>query len=227
MQDDMIVSLRDRMILAAEQDYQDVRAGRIATHKISMLEEVSKVLNRPNLISAQMDNDFLTAVRRWLEPLENKALPAYSIQRDLFTYLATFTPPTEFIRESGIGKVVAYYVKDIRPNRDIKRQAEVLMREWSRPILGTSDDYRTMEVKTREYDAAEAWANHKGVVEDEPEDPLAVPGRYKYRTRQPQYTYDRPRYEIAPISNVQPVYKAAPTDDLMKRIRARQAKGRQ
>lgn len=152
MQDDMICQLRDRMIAAADKDYEDVKAGMAATHKIKMLEDVRKVINRPNLSVSLLDNNFLSAVRRWLEPLPNKALPAYSIQKDLFKYLGSFQPTVEVLRESGIGKIVAFYTKDMRPQQDIKRQAQSLVRDWARPILGRSDDYRTREYVVRDFD---------------------------------------------------------------------------
>lgn len=148
----MIANLRERMIAAAVKDYADVKSGHAATHKIRMLDEVRGVITKPNLIVCCMDNNFLSAVRRWLEPLDNKALPAYSIQKDLFKYLTSINPDVEVLRESGIGKVVSFYTKDIRPQPDIKRQANALMRDWARPILGRSDDYKTKQYITREYD---------------------------------------------------------------------------
>jgi len=149
----MIVSLRDRMIAAAEKDYADVKAGHTATHKIRMLNEVRSVITKPNLHVSCMDNNFLVAVKRWLEPLENKSLPAYSIQKELFKYLGSFVVSNPaLLRESGIGKIVAFYTKDVRPQPDIKRQANILIRDWTRPVLGTSDDYSTREYATRDYD---------------------------------------------------------------------------
>lgn len=149
----MIINLRDRMISAAEKDNADVKNGQAATHKIRMLDEVRGVIGKPNLVVSCMDNSFLSAVRRWLEPLDNKALPAYTIQKELFHYLRSLNnPDSEVLRESGIGKIVAFYTKDARPQPDIKRNADSLIRDWARPILGRSDDYKTRQYVTREYD---------------------------------------------------------------------------
>lgn len=42
---------------------------------------------------------------------------------------------------SGIGKVIVFYTKSKRPEAGIKRLAERLLAEWTRPILQRSDDY--------------------------------------------------------------------------------------
>lgn len=150
--DGKIADLRERMMRAAEDDYQEVLAGRPALHKLQMLDEVRNVMNKPNLIASCMDNNLLSAVKRWLEPLNKHSLPAHTIQKELFTWLATIKPSTDILRESGIGRIVSFYTKDIRPAAEIKRQAEVLVREWSRPILGKSDDYRTKAFERRRFD---------------------------------------------------------------------------
>ena len=54
---------------------------------------------------------------------------------------------------SGIGKVVLYYTKSKRPEIGIKRIAERLLADWSRPILKRSDDYKKRKIATADYDA--------------------------------------------------------------------------
>lgn len=58
----------------------------------------------------------------------------------------------EALLSSGIGKVVLYYTKSKRPEIGIKRTAERLLGDWSRPILKRSDDYKKRKVDTRDYD---------------------------------------------------------------------------
>ncbi|RPB22567.1 hypothetical protein L211DRAFT_810690 [Terfezia boudieri ATCC MYA-4762] len=225
-QDDLIANLRDRMIAAAERDYADVKSGHAATHKIRMLEEVRSVITKPNLVVSCMDNNFLSAVRRWLEPLDNNALPAYSIQKDLFKYLTSINPDVENLRESGIGKIVSFYTKDVRPQPDIKRQANTLMRDWTRPILGRSDDYKTKLWQEAKYDPSQVFsqsASQRAPREDEDRDPLALPARNPNRTRVPM---SMPKtYEIVPKSTVTPggvKMFGSQADELVKRVKARQ-----
>lgn len=141
------------MIDAASRDADAIGAGQPAVHKLAMLDEVKEVLQRPNLMATAMDNNFLEAMRRWLEPLPNKSLPAYSIQKLMFEIMGKMKITTDYLRESGIGKVVMFYTKDKRPQLHIKREADRLIGEWSRPILGRSDDYHSREIPMagREY----------------------------------------------------------------------------
>ncbi|KAI5800260.1 hypothetical protein DFH27DRAFT_500860 [Peziza echinospora] len=222
-QDDMIVSLRDRMIAAAEKDYADVKAGHAATHKIRMLNEVRSVITKPNLHVSCMDNNFLVAVKRWLEPLENKSLPAYSIQKELFRYLGSFVVSNpSLLRESGIGKIVAFYTKDVRPQPDIKRQANILIRDWTRPVLGTSDDYSTREYATRDYDPSQSMARDSQRLEEAENDPLAPPQRNTNRTRMPGMpkTYDIVPKSTISVGSLRPAHNMG-ADDLVKRVKAR------
>lgn len=151
--DELIIGLKTKMIDAVSRDADAIGAGQPAVHKLAMLDEVKEVLQRPNLMATAMDNNFLEAMRLWLEPLPNKSLPAYSIQKLMFEIMGKMKITTDYLRESGIGKVVMFYTKDKRPQLHIKREADRLIGEWSRPILGRSDDYHSREipVANREY----------------------------------------------------------------------------
>jgi hypothetical protein len=125
-----------------------------ATNKLEMLPEVVALLNRNTIQHSIVDPDtnFLQSVKFFLEPLNDGSLPAYNIQRDLFTALARLPIEKEALLSSGIGKVVLYYTKSKKPEIGIKRIAERLLGEWSRPILKRSDDYKKRKVATKEFD---------------------------------------------------------------------------
>lgn len=125
-----------------------------AVHKLKMLPEVVALLNRNTVRHSIVDPDtnFLLSVKFFLEPLNDGSLPAYNIQRDLFNALAQLPIEKEALLSSGIGKVVLYYTKSKRPEIGIKRIAERLLGEWSRPILKRSDDYKKRKIATKEYD---------------------------------------------------------------------------
>lgn len=140
------------MTLAAKKDADDKDAGRPAMHKLKMLDEVLDVFNKQHLHYVILENNLLESVRFWLEPLPDKSLPAYNIQRDLFNILTKMNIQTDNLRQSGLGKIVLFFSKDVRPEESIRRQAEKLVREWSRPILGKSDNYRHRVLEYREFD---------------------------------------------------------------------------
>ena len=84
--------------------------------------------------------------------LNDGSLPAYNIQRDLFTAMTKLNVEKESLLSSGIGKVVLFYTRSKKPEPAIKRMAERLLGEWSRPILKRTDDYKKRQVESRDYD---------------------------------------------------------------------------
>ena len=154
MADAEIEDMRRRMTEAAQADNDARSRGRVAKHKVRMLADVVALLNRNTLQSSLVDPDInlLEAVRFFLEPLSDGSLPAYNIQRELFAALARLPVAKDALVASGIGKVTLFYTKSARPEPGIKRTAEKLLGEWTRPILKRSDDYRKREFVEREYD---------------------------------------------------------------------------
>ncbi|KAK9453106.1 hypothetical protein V1511DRAFT_505665 [Dipodascopsis uninucleata] len=136
MQDDRIIDIRERMRQAAIRDAEAIKDGIPATHKLSMLSEVRDVLQKHTLYDSILDNNLLESVRLWLEPLPDASLPAYSIQREMFSALEELPIKSTHLRESGIGKIVLFYHKSKRPQHGIKRIADKLVADWSRPIIG-------------------------------------------------------------------------------------------
>jgi transcription factor SPN1 len=143
MADAEIEDMRRRMTDAAQRDAVSRREGKPAMHKLKMLPEVISLLNRNQYVNSLVDPEInlLEAVKFFLEPLDDGSLPAYNIQRDLMEALAKLPINKESLIASGIGKVIVFYTKSKRPEERIKRQAERLLAEWTRPILQRSDDY--------------------------------------------------------------------------------------
>ncbi|KAI5861012.1 hypothetical protein GGS23DRAFT_204756 [Durotheca rogersii] len=152
--DDRIADLKVRMENACQADNQARDANQPALHKLKLLPEVMALLNRNNNQAAVVDPDtnFLQHVKFFLEPLNDGSLPAYNIQRDIFQALTRLPIEKETLRSSGIGKVVLFYTKSKKPEVGIKRMAERLLGEWSRPILKRTDDYKKRRVETRDFD---------------------------------------------------------------------------
>jgi len=154
--DEHIASLKVRMETACVADNAAREQGRPAVHKLKLLPEVTALLNRSSAQDNLLDpeTNFLQSVRFFLEPLNDGSLPAYNIQRDIFTALTRLPIEKEALLSSGIGKVVLFYTRSKRPEVGIKRMAERLLGEWSRPILKRTDDYKKRHVETRDFDYA-------------------------------------------------------------------------
>jgi transcription factor SPN1 len=128
--------------------------GQPAVHKLKLLPQVTALLNRTAIQDSVLDpeTNFLQSIKYFLEPLNDGSLPAYNIQRDIFTALAKLPVGKDSLLSSGIGKVVLFYTRSKRPEIGIKRIAERLLGEWSRPILKRTDDYKKRHVETRDFD---------------------------------------------------------------------------
>lgn len=89
-----------------------------------------------------MDNNLLEGVRRWLEPLPDKSLPALNIQTFFFEQLTKMYIDTNSLKESGLGRIVIFYTKCSRVHQPIARLAAGLVTAWSRPIIKRSASAR-------------------------------------------------------------------------------------
>lgn len=154
MADQEIEEMRRRMAQAAEMDNEGRKRGEPARHKLKLLPEVVALLNKSNLKESIVDpeSNILEAVRFFLEPLSDGSLPAYDIQKELFAALAKLPINKDTLVASGIGKVIMFYIKSKRPELTIKRQAERLFTDWTRPILRRTDDYRKKEFAQADFD---------------------------------------------------------------------------
>ncbi|KAJ4401835.1 Transcription factor iws1, partial [Gnomoniopsis sp. IMI 355080] len=153
--DELIADVKTRMEKACENDNEAVTNGLPAVQKVKMLPEVMTLLNRQNIQHAVLDpeTNFLCSVKFFLEPLSNDGqLPAYNIQREIFTALTKMQIEKEALLSSGIGRIVLFYTKTKRAQPEIKRMAERLMGEWSRPILKRTDDYKKRLIDSRVVD---------------------------------------------------------------------------
>ncbi|KAF8150668.1 transcription factor iws1 [Crassisporium funariophilum] len=147
--DDEVARLRENMLAAADEDVRSNGEKLPATAKLRQLPEAMETLRKASLAQSMIDNNLLEAVRRWLEPLPDRSLPALNIQREFFNIIRKM----EFIdsavlKESGLGRVVLFYTKCKRVTPDITRIANDLVSLWSRPIIKRSASYRDRIVPT-------------------------------------------------------------------------------
>ncbi|KAK6004194.1 hypothetical protein QM012_009044 [Aureobasidium pullulans] len=157
MADTELEEMRRRMAEAAQADTQARDEGKPAMHKLKLLPEVVALLNRNTLQNALVDPDInlLESVRFFLEPLNDGSLPAYNIQRELFACLAKLPISKDALVASGIGKVTHFYTRSTKAEPGIRRQAEKLVGEWTRPILKRTDDFRKREFVEATYDPSQ------------------------------------------------------------------------
>lgn len=88
-------------------------------------------------------------MRKWLEPLPDRSLPALDIQKEFFPLLKKMDfIDKDALKESKLGRVIVFYTKCKKATPDIQRMANELISQWSRPIIKRSASYRDREVRT-------------------------------------------------------------------------------
>ncbi|KAF8628002.1 hypothetical protein AX15_004123 [Amanita polypyramis BW_CC] len=141
--DHEVSRLRETMNAAAEEDINCNNEKLPAVTKLKLLPEAMETLRKASLAQSMIDNNLLDAVRRWLEPLPDRSLPALNIQRELFGVIKKMEfIDSSVLKESGLGRIVLFYTKCKRVNPDIQRIANDLVMTWARPIIKRSASYR-------------------------------------------------------------------------------------
>ncbi|KAF2491737.1 hypothetical protein BU16DRAFT_492947 [Lophium mytilinum] len=233
MADAEIEDMRRRMTDAAKWDNEGRDRGLPAMHKLKLLPEVVALLNKNTLKESLVDPDInlLQAVRFFLEPLNDGSLPAYNIQRELFTALGKLPITKDSLVASGIGKVIMFYTKSKRPEQVIKRQAERLFNDWTRPILKQNDDYRKKDFQSAAYDKQDLPVRSINPVNSQ----AAAQAAARKKALETPKVWNRARmeagpttYTIVPKTNVQVEEKkvqrapGAAGDEAFRRMRAKQ-----
>ncbi|KAJ5361432.1 hypothetical protein N7541_002276 [Penicillium brevicompactum] len=233
MADAEIEDMRKRMTHAAQMDAINRQEGKPAMHKLKLLPEVIKLLNRNQYTNALVDPEInlLEAVRFFLEPLDDGAMPAYNIQRDLLTAITKLPINKDALIASGIGKVIVFYTKSKRTERRIKDMAEKLLAEWTRPILQRSDDYSKRVYQQADYDPTKA-VRRAGPTDKEIQEEAAaramLPPRLMNRARVDRTNVS---YSVVPVQTaVRESQFARPLgasgEDRFRKMQARQAAAR-
>ncbi|THH26307.1 hypothetical protein EUX98_g7886 [Antrodiella citrinella] len=159
--DEEVSRLREAMLSAAADDEQANKDKLPATSKLRLLPQVLEVLRKTALAQSIIDNNLLEGVRRWLEPLPDRSLPALDIQKEFFPILRKMEfIDTNVLKESRLGRVVIFYTKCKRVSPDIARLANDLVSVWSRPIIKRSASYRDRVIPTA--DAPDRDATRSG-----------------------------------------------------------------
>ncbi|CCD22613.1 transcription factor SPN1 NDAI_0A04570 [Naumovozyma dairenensis CBS 421] len=249
--DEKILRLKDEMNIAAQMDIDTLNkrietgdTSLIAMQKVKLLPKVSSVLSKANLADTILDNNLLQSVRIWLEPLPDGSLPSFEIQKSLFAALNDLPIKTEHLKESGLGRVVIFYTKSKRVEPQLAKLAEKLIAEWTRPIIGASDNYRDKRIMQLQFDSEKL--RKKSALDSAKSRRKRTSGQTGGSTAQTLYEQAAARrnraaapaqtttdYKYAPVSNLGSVSSTARTtgvgstlnnSEMYKRLNARLSK---
>lgn len=139
-----VATLRRRMLEAAHEDIEANEEQKPALAKLKMLPFLLQELQVRDMHDYFLDGGILEAVRIWLEPFPDGSLPNMNIREQLLGALLSLPIEKDHLKESGIGKIVMFYAKLPREDQKIKRIAMELINLWSRPIIGTTINYKDL-----------------------------------------------------------------------------------
>lgn len=251
--DEKILRLKDEMNIAAQMDIDTLNkrietgdTNLIAIQKVKLLPKVEEILSKANLADTILDNNLLQSVRIWLEPLPDGSLPSFEIQKSLFSAINNLPIKTEHLKESGLGRVMIFYTKSKRVEPQLARLAEKLIAEWTRPIIGASDNYRDLRITKLEFDSEQL--RKKNALDSTKRKKRNIGNSPSNKRSNPQTLYEQAAarrgraaapaqtttdYKYAPVSNVTPINTTARTtgvgstlnnSDLYKRLTSRLSK---
>ncbi|KAJ9108914.1 hypothetical protein QFC21_000235 [Naganishia friedmannii] len=142
--DRQIEEMTTMMDNAIRSDIDMNKSRKPALSKTQILSRVIAVLQNASLQQSILEsNDFLSTLRRFIEPMEDGSLPSLTIQKGILFQLGRLEGlEVIHLRNSGLGKVVNFYTRCKSCQPEIIRQANLLIDRWSKPILDTGNNAR-------------------------------------------------------------------------------------
>jgi len=140
-----------RMMKAADDDLLALKAGKPATNKLKLVEEVEKNLRRVEYRELFLEQGLLSVLKRWLDPLPDGSLPNANLRSRLLKILDEFPVDNswmELLRSSDIGRAVKYISIHDRME-STRRLAKDLVEKWIRPVFNAKTDYREFQTQFR------------------------------------------------------------------------------
>ncbi|XP_055327317.1 protein IWS1 homolog [Paramacrobiotus metropolitanus] len=148
--DERITEIITEMKAAADTDRKANARGECATKKITMLPRIMNILRKQDLQTAFLDCGILSPLADWLAPLPDGNLTHLKIRESILKILEDMSSISpEQLKNSGIGKAVMLLYKHPKELKENRTRAGKLIQEWSRPIFGTSTNYRSMSREER------------------------------------------------------------------------------
>ncbi|XP_047131093.1 protein IWS1 homolog isoform X1 [Hydra vulgaris] len=149
--DDIIDSMIKKMKEAAETDRMLNQSSKAATNKMKMLPIVLDHLRKADLQQSLIDCGVLPAMKEWLSPLPDHALPHINIRKTFLKVLSEFPPLDKgALKSSGIGRAVMLLFKHPKEIPENKKLAGKIITNWARPIFNMTTNFSEMSREERE-----------------------------------------------------------------------------
>lgn len=146
--DKVVQNLLQRMSDAYEEDKASAEAGEPSLAKITLLPLVSRVFKQRALRQTLLDFDALDLVTKWLSPTADGTKASLAVRRGLLEACQEMPALPEHLKRSGLGRAVMRCARDKGETEANRRLAKRLVEAWSRPVVGKSLDYKSLQEAT-------------------------------------------------------------------------------
>ncbi|CAH0473554.1 unnamed protein product [Peronospora belbahrii] len=130
-----------RMDKAYADDLVSIAERRPAVEKIKFLDNALHVLRKIQFQPMLLDFDLLTIVKKWIQPLEDSALPNVGLRTKMLEMISKMPVFKEHLKRSGLGKVVMLLMKHPQETTENKELCRSLVERWSRAVFNKTLDF--------------------------------------------------------------------------------------
>lgn len=130
-----------RMDKAYTDDLASIADRRPALEKIKFVDNALHILRKLQFQPMLLDFDLLTIVKKWIQPLENGALPNVGLRTKMLEMVSKMPVFKEHLKRSGLGKVVMLLMKHPQETRENKELCRSLVERWSRAVFNKTLDF--------------------------------------------------------------------------------------
>ncbi len=114
--------------------------------KLQMLPDVLDAMVKQPMMRPLLESDFLTIVKKWIEPLENGALGNVTLRERIIDGITKMNNEgmieNDDLKRSEFGKLVMTLYMHTKETPEMKRKLKVLIEQWSRRIFGKTGDLK-------------------------------------------------------------------------------------
>ena len=126
------------MRAAAQQDLEELRAGRPMVKKLELLPEAVEVMEKYQFADAFITYGGCNVLAMWLQHLPNGSLPSVHLRSALLRCMERLPITKEALKEAGeplLGKIVATLQTHPEETMTNRKRAQGLVQRWLRQII--------------------------------------------------------------------------------------------
>lgn len=127
--------IKSQLTECVEQDNLNNKNGKPATKKLENIDFFTQTLLNKKYQETLLDENILSVVKMWLEPLPDKSLPNISIRKKLLETLKVLNVDKSHLLESGVGTIIHFYSINPKENLEIKKLALEIIHKWTRRVF--------------------------------------------------------------------------------------------